>query len=116
MSIIEKVCGVYMQIISKEKVLCPTKELDKNGKPKFAFIGYRLHFDNNVTVFYTRRTRTISVTYAPTKKYYRSGDVVTDSVGRVQWNEPVKIGAIKLSEARKHFSENFVNFIIESLI
>lgn len=102
-------------ITSITKVIVPTKELDKNNKPKFTLVGYRLDLEGGGSAFYCRRTGTISLTMPPTPIYYRSGTMMTNNVGVPVMNKPSKVSGIKLEKMHKHFGTKFTQSILEAL-
>jgi len=89
---------------------------DEEGGESTIFIGYRLSFNDGISVFYSNGRKTISVKYPPTKNYYKSGSVITNSVGISVFTNPTKLGIIKLADAHKFFSRSFVLAIVEGLI
>lgn len=85
-------------------------------------LGYRVEFDDalvvsvegkpvkgtGTVVFYSFKHDSITITRPTTANYYKSGSVITDSVGKVQWNAGVKRKSLKLNEFEQKFGEVYV--------
>lgn len=95
------------------KVVVPTKEKNKDDKPKFALVGYKIGLIGGGYAFFCKRTNTISITSEPTLKYYRSGSVVTNSVGIPEKNKPSKIKGVPVEKLHKYYGQKFVESIIK---
>lgn len=73
---------------------CTPEELasyETEGKrPPTRAIGVRVLMDDGVTAFWSFTHRTISVTYPGAVRRYKSGGIITDSVGTIEYDEPKK--------------------------
>lgn len=85
---------------------------DPDAKPRFIREGITLTFDGGVEAHYNLTHHTVSVSYAGTPKFYKSGGPVLDCQGRHEYTGRRKNPPLPMKEFARAYGAEFVCAVI----
>lgn len=85
---------------------------DPDCKPRFVRCGVRLTFVGGVEATYSYKHHTVSVSYAGTPKFYKSGGPVLDQQGRQEYTGRRKNPPLPMKDFARSYGAEFVAAVI----